>query len=199
MILHPLSLYVITPDTILSYCDRISAFTFMLENCWCHFWLDRASGFIFQLTNSLVSLFIWQNCWFHFSFDRIAGFTFHLSELLVDFWFHRIAGFRSLPFIIGCNPSILAVVHHHHHNPHNHKLVWSTHESEGVATKGWLIFLARTLHQSVSHSQWLSRTFEPRRCLQVLFHTQVSGTEDIQNWKLTLPPERWWWTTMTSS
>ena len=40
-----------------------------------------------------------------------SGFTF-------TFHFARIAGFRSLPFIIGCNPSILAVVHNHH--PHHH-------------------------------------------------------------------------------
>ena len=169
---------------------------FNWQTLWFHFSFDRIAGFTFHLIGLLVSLFIWQHCWFHFSFDR---FSFHLSELVVHFLFHRIAGFRSLPFIIGCNPSILAVVHHHHHNPHNHKLVWSTHESEGVATKGWLISLARTLHQSLPHPQWLSWTFEPWWCLQVLLHTQVSGTEDIQNWKLTLPPERWWWTTMTSS
>ena len=54
-----------------------------------------------------------------------SGFTF-------TFHFARIAGFRSLPFIIGCNPSILAVVHNHH--PHHHHYIhpsspWEHHKN----------------------------------------------------------------------
>ena len=110
-----------------------------------------------------LSLFIWQNCWF-----PLPPLHYWLQPL------HSCSGRSSSSITLTIfMATFIKLTEIAYKKSQTYQICLSCNLHDFSPT-------ARTLHQSLPYTQWLSWAFEPWWCLQVLLHTQVSMNERYQ-------------------